>query len=136
MAGIGGVFILWITHMEIAMPLPIDSLVADLVAKLDDNLREDFEERAGIMEYEAKLPRAHAECLALLDVLHRHPNTLCEVTVLEVELDGETQWLLTTDLDYARQRLADMGGVVVGVLNPAEVVEEQYDGLSMLSTFG
>lgn len=118
------------------MPLPIDSLVADLVAKLDDNLREDFEERAGIMEYEAKLPRAHAECLALLDVLNRHPNTLCEVTVLEVELDDETQWLLTTDLDYARQRLADMGGVVVGVLNPAEVVEEQYDGLSMLTTFG
>lgn len=119
------------------MEIPLDKLVADMVSALDDNLREDFEERAGIMEYEARLPRAHAECLALLDVLHRHPNTLCEVTVLEVELDDETQWLLTTDLDYARQRLADMGGVVVGVLNnPAEVVEEQYDGLSMLTTFG
>lgn len=118
------------------MEIPLDKLVADMVSALDDNLREDFEERAGIMEYEARLPRAHAECLALLDVLYRHPNVLSDVTVLEVELDGETQWLLTTDLDNARQRLADMGGVVIDVLNPAEVVEEQYDGLSILTTFG
>ena len=79
------------------MPRPTDSLVADLVAKLDDNLLEAFEERAGIMEYEANLPRAHAECLALLDVLRRHPNVLSGVTVLEAELGGETQWLITTD---------------------------------------
>ena len=55
---------------------PTDAIVADIVSKLDDNLREDFEERAGIIEFDAKLSRGHAECLALLDVLRRHPEVL------------------------------------------------------------
>ncbi len=59
------------------MQTPLNPLVAEMVAKLDPNLREDFEERAAIMEFDAELPRAHAECLALLDVLHRHPCALC-----------------------------------------------------------
>lgn len=56
------------------MPQPIDPLVATLVDRLDDNLREAFEERAGILEFDAGLPRAHAECLALLNVLVSHPE--------------------------------------------------------------
>ncbi len=58
------------------MQIPKDALVADLVRLLDENLREDFDERAAIIEYDAKLPRAHAECLALLDVLRRNPGVL------------------------------------------------------------
>lgn len=54
----------------------IPQRIADMVNLLDDNLREEFEERAGIMEFDGKLPRAHAECLALLDVLQRHPTAL------------------------------------------------------------
>ena len=59
------------------MPTPINQLVAEMVAKLNANLREDFEERAAIMEFDGNLPREHAESLALLDVLHRHPCALC-----------------------------------------------------------
>ena len=62
------------------MQLPIDALVAAMVNQLDANLREDFEERAGIMEYDGQLDRAHAECLALLYVLHSHPEVLAKVT--------------------------------------------------------
>lgn len=58
---------------------PLDALVADMVSLLDDNQREEFEERAGIIEFEAKVPRAHAECLALLDVLRRHPAVLMTI---------------------------------------------------------
>ena len=58
------------------METPIDPLVADVVAKLSPSLREEFEERAGIVEFDGKRPRAHAECLALLDVLIRHPEVL------------------------------------------------------------
>ncbi len=57
------------------MNTPIHPLVADMVNRLDANLREEFEERAAIMEFDGKLPRGHAECLALLDVLHRHPDS-------------------------------------------------------------
>lgn len=59
------------------MPTPLNPLVAEMVEKLNANLREDFEERAAIMEFDGNLSRDHAECLALLDVLHRHPCALC-----------------------------------------------------------
>ena len=115
------------------MESPLDALVADLVNKLDTNQRAEFEERAGIMEFDAKLPRPYAECLALLNVLHRHPAVLIGVAVLQVELDGAPRWLLTTDLNCGRQRLADIGGLEIAVLDLAAVVKEQYGGLALLS---
>jgi len=45
------------------------SLIADLVARLDEPLRESYEERAGIFEFEANLDRSLAEALALLEVV-------------------------------------------------------------------
>ena len=57
---------------------PTDAIVADIVNGLDENLREDFEERSAIIEFEAKVPRAHAECLALIDLLRRHPEVLID----------------------------------------------------------
>ena len=58
------------------MHTPMDPLVADMVNLLNESLRDDFEERAAIIEFDAKLPRAHAECPALLDVLKRNPEAL------------------------------------------------------------
>ena len=77
---------------------PTDPLVAELVERLDASQREAWEERAAIMQFDGQLPRGHAECLALLDLLCRHPSVLSGVTVLQIELDGGTEWLLTTDL--------------------------------------
>lgn len=62
--------------METRYAIPQDPLVAELVKKLDGGQREDFEERAAIIEFEGHLPRGHAECLALLDVLRRNPSAL------------------------------------------------------------
>ncbi len=62
---------------------PTDAIVADIVSKLDDDLREDFEERAGIIEFDGNLSRGHAECLALLDVLRRHPEVLINAAASE-----------------------------------------------------
>lgn len=59
------------------MQTPLNPFVAKIVAKLSPALREDFEERAAIMEFDGNPPREHAECLALLDVLNRHPCALC-----------------------------------------------------------
>jgi hypothetical protein len=69
------------------MPTPLDPLVAEIVNRLDADLREDFEERAGIIEFDANLPRAHAECLALLNVLLRHPECLLVLTEQKVNKD-------------------------------------------------
>ncbi len=119
-----------------ALNQPIDPLVAALVEALDPQLREAFEERAGIIEFEAKKERAHAECLALLDVLHRYPLSVRGVTVLQIELDEETHWLVTTDLNFARRHLADIGGIEKEVRQLAEIIEEQYGGVAVLTTVG
>ena len=111
----------------------MDQLVADIVNQLAADLREDFDERAGIMEFDAGLPRAHAECLALLDVLQRHPAVLTGVTVLQVDLYGQTQWLLTSDIHYARQYLADNSGAEIAVLDLRDVINEQYGGVTLLT---
>lgn len=50
--------------------------VIGLLGRLEPDLREDFEERAAIMQYDGKLSRDHAECLALLDLIQRNPSAL------------------------------------------------------------
>lgn len=56
------------------------------------------------------------------------------LTVLEVVIDGQTQWLLTTDLDHARHCVSALGGVVCCTCDPTDVLESQYQGVAVLST--
>ena len=112
------------------------SLLTDLLNRLDPDCREAFEERAGIMQFDAGLDRAHAETLALLDLIHRHPLCLSGIAVLQIELDGATEWLLTTDVDFARQHLADIFAREIRVVNLIEVLHEQYGGIATLGTLG
>ena len=58
------------------MITPIHPVVANLVSQLDASMREEFEERAGIIEFDGKLSRGHAECLALLDLFTQYPVVL------------------------------------------------------------
>lgn len=115
---------------------PVDPLVVQMVNELDTNLREDFEERAAIIEFDAKLPRAHAECLALLDVIRRHPLAVRGMTVLKIDLDDETQWLVSTDIDFARRHLANIGAIEKGAADLADVVDGQFGGVAFLTAVG
>lgn len=55
----------------------MNEIVADLLARLDANQLEEFEERAGIIEFEqADVQRSLAEALAMLCILRRHPDVL------------------------------------------------------------
>jgi len=120
------------------MPIPLDSLVAVLVTKLDENLREDWEYRASVMEFDALLPRGHAECLAMIDLLCRYPEVLqaksTGIVVLQVEIDGATQYLLSCESNVARDYLVDVNGKEICTANLADVIEEQYNGLALLTT--
>ena len=96
--------------------------VADLVERLDADLREFFEERAAIREFDGGLPRDHAECLALLDTLRRDPLALVGVTVLRVEQGGVRCLVLTADADLAGSQLSAVGATVLGAADlPAAV---------------
>ena len=118
------------------MPEPIDPIVGNLLARLTDNIREQFEERAAIMEFDANFPRRLAECLGLLDVLGRNLTGLSGVSAMQVEVDGQTQWIATTDLTYARQRFADIHATEIAVLDLRTTIDEQYSGVAALTFLG
>ena len=107
-------------------------IVSELIERLDTDVRELFEERAGIVEYEGGLPREEAESYALLDVLRRHPWALTGVTVVRFEVAKETCWLLTTDAE-GLHRVTQFGGEAACLVDPAEVIEERFQGAALLS---
>lgn len=49
-------------------------IVTDFADLLDANLREAWEERAAVMQFEAGIPRDLAEALALLLVIRQYPK--------------------------------------------------------------
>lgn len=109
----------------------------NVLERCDEGQLDAWTERAAILEFEAGCqPRALAEALAVLDLLRRSPELLTGLVVLEIELDGATQWLLTTDLEMARRYLTDIGGTEIAVLDPSDVVKAQYGGVAMLCTLG
>jgi hypothetical protein len=55
-----------------------DPIVSDFVNVLDANLREAWEERSAILEFEAGISRDLAEALAMLLVIRRYPKDVLE----------------------------------------------------------
>ena len=114
------------------MTVSINPLVGEIVGTLPLQLREDYEERAAIMEHDGELPRAEAECRALLSVLRRYPEILVGVTVLRFQLNGVQQWLLTTDMELAGRHLAHLGAAEVDTVPLADGVANHCGGLAVL----
>ena len=115
------------------MPIPADPLVARLVARLDLNMREAFEERAAVVQFDAGFARGHAECLALLDVLAAHPRVLSGVAVLGFHRGGPSDHLITCDPERARRFLSANGATETGVLDAARFLAERCDGVALLT---
>ena len=105
------------------------SLIADLLARLDTERRYEFEERAGTIEFDSGVPRDEAEALALIDLLRTHPAALLGVTALEIDRDGESRLVVTTDLNAAE---AHFGGIQRFV-DLAELVRTQFGGIALIT---
>lgn len=89
---------------------PIYPIVEALVARLDANLREMLEERAGILQFEAGNPRESAEPLALLDVVRMHPLAFAGVVCLRATFAGVPVYVIATHEARALASLAALGG--------------------------
>ena len=114
-------------------PEPLDGHVRRIVAWLDTNRREAFEERAAIAQYDGNLDQEHAERLACLDILANFESP-CPVQLLRVDIAGSTDWVLTTDVESAKAALTELGGKHI-VEQPVDVVvREQYGDLAVLGT--
>lgn len=110
------------------------SLIADLLDRLDPERRYEFEERAGTIEFDSGVCRDEAEALALIDLLRSHPAALVGITTLEVDYDGGTDTVITTDSDsvdrhYGRESLAH-------IVDLAEVVRTHFGGLAVIHPLG
>ena len=101
------------------------SIVADLVERLNADLREAHEERAGLMEFDGGLDRDFAECLALLEVLRVQPLALAGLSVFRV---GQGAYVLATD----REQLAALGLRVIGAVDFSKVLR-QFGGVVRIS---
>ncbi len=116
-------------------PIPLDAGVARLVALLDEDRYEWFAERAGILEFEARLSRIDAERRALIQTLARYgfpgQPQLC---LLQVEIGSRAQWVLAADEVFARHQLAVLGATEVRTVDPADVLHRLFGDLAWLGT--
>lgn len=114
-------------------PEPLDAHVRKIVNQFDANRREAFEERAAIAQYDGNLDQEQAERLACLDILATY-GLPCLVQLLQVEMAGSTDWVLTTDVQATTATLAELGGKHI-VERPVDgVVRQQYGDLAVLGT--
>ena len=111
-------------------------ILTDLLSRLDSNQRDSYEERSSILEFEAGVSRPLSEALAILDFIRNNPMALSGITVMQIEMDGAIEWLLTTDVAYARSYLTTIHAKQVAVVNLADVLAQQYGGVALLSTLG
>jgi hypothetical protein len=101
---------------------PLNPIVESLVCRLDDNLREAFEERAGILEFEAGTPRELAEPLALLDVVRMNPLAFAGVVCLRATVAGAPVFAIAPDEACAMVALAALGGTGAAAVDLAVAV--------------
>ena len=114
-------------------PEPRDAHVRKIVNQFDANRREAFEERAAIAQYDGNLDQEEAERLACLDILATY-GLPCPVQLLQVEMAGSTDWVLTTDVESARSRLSELGGKHIAEVSVDDTVQYQFGDLAVLGT--
>lgn len=113
-------------------PVPLDAGVARLVAQLDDTRREAFEERAGILEFDARLPRLEAERQALIQTLARL-GLPGQAVALQAEFGAAAQWVFVSDEAEGRARLLRLGASTVVRVDALDVLDAQFGGFAWLT---
>jgi len=101
---------------------PVNPIVDFLLSRLTPDLREAFEERAGIMQFEAGHARELAEALAMLEVIRTNPLAVSGLVALDILLDGEPLTIVTADLPWAHQHLQDCHARVVAPIDLVNAV--------------
>lgn len=111
---------------------PSFAIVAELVQQLKATHREDYEERAAIMQFEGELDRKLAEALALLDVLKRYPDALLVLDLWVLTRSGETRYLLSQRDRLSADRLKAIGYAVSAPSSLEALLVAQFGGTAML----
>ncbi len=106
-----------------------NQMFPDLVSRLNASRREIYEERAGVREFDAGLPRTFAECAALLDVAVMDSLAFTGVSLLRVQQGPVTRFLLVADDREGRMpptdAVRDLRTAVLWVGGLAELVPSE-----------
>ena len=116
---------------------PTDPLVAELVDRLDAMPSARISRNGpGLCNLMANCPAVMPSawrCSICCVGIHRYcPASLsCRSNWMAAR-----EWLLTTDLPYARRYVTDVGGNEIAVRQLADVLLTQYGGIAVLTTLG
>jgi hypothetical protein len=117
---------------ETSMNRPL-TIMEELLNRLNDDLKEAWEERSAIMEFDGGLSHDHAECLALLNIFMRQPMALSGLSLLKAELKGDTYFIVTTDAHATFQHLSSIGCNITELTDLAEVLDSEFGGSASLA---
>jgi hypothetical protein len=121
-----------VQEQEPSMNRPL-TIMEELLNRLTEDLKEAWEERSAIMEFDGGLSREHAECLALLNVFMRNPMALLGLRVLKLEQDGDTHFIVTADAQATPQHLSTIGCNITELTDLAEVLDSEFGGSASLA---
>jgi hypothetical protein len=111
-------------------PPPSASVLAQRLAA---DLKEEFEERAAVFEFEANQPRELAECLALLQILDRHPLALMRLRVYRLRVGEGVEAIALSDAsDAGSSRISGMVATELSHDALAEAIRNRFGGLALL----
>lgn len=111
----------------------IDSGIANLLDRLSENLQVEYQQCINQLEFSSEFPAKLTECIGLIVLLRHSLHGLTSVTALQIELDGQTEWLAVTDVEYVRQHLADIHATVIAEVDLRIAIEDQYAGCACLT---
>ncbi len=108
----------------------------DLLDSLDIKLRDEFNHHIEQIEFQADYPYRLQECIDLVETLRRNLSGQLHITCLRVDLDGSTEFVITTNLDWAHLHCRDIHAEVIAEESIEEVIDRQYGGIAALTFLG
>jgi hypothetical protein len=77
------------------------------------------------------MSRDESESFALLDILQSHPWAITGLTVIQIDSNNDTHWILASDAEGARV-VARLGHRATYLDDPAEVIQQHFQGAALL----
>ena len=112
------------------------ALIAELLERLATQLHSELKDRVEQIEFQADYPLRLESCIDLVESIRRNLSDLTGVTALQIEMDGQSEWLAVTNAQYVRAHLSDIHAKIIGEMDLRIVIDEQYAGCACLTHLG
>jgi hypothetical protein len=108
----------------------INDTVQNIVERLPEDLLEAWEEKSGVIEFDAGYSRPHAEALALLDLIENEPDVLSNLRAAQIDVEDTPRFFVASSQELLREHAELLGGEIAARRSVAWVLDEEYGGLA------